>query len=228
MISLSNITLEHHTAAGTVVALNDISLRIDSGEYVALLGASGSGKTTLLNVIGGLVLPTAGDVEVANRELSVLSESERARLRLHEIGIVFQDNNLIAEFTASENVALPLRARGWGPREAEAAASQLLSEFGLDGLERRRPVELSGGQKQRVGIARGLAGGRQILLADEPTGALDSVSSRSVFELLQNIAGQGVAVIVATHDPIIMNYASRVISIRDGSIMEDTVRVARS
>lgn len=227
MISLIHVSLEHHTAAGTVIALNDVSLRIDSGEYVALLGASGSGKTTLLNVIGGLVSPTAGDVEVANRELTSLGEAERARLRLNEIGIVFQDNNLIAEFTAAENVMLPLRARGWSPQKAHDAASRLLSDFGLTGLERRKPVELSGGQKQRVGIARGLAGGRQILLADEPTGALDSMSSRSVFELLKTISGHGVAVVVATHDPIVMNYASRVISIRDGSIIEDSSRAAQ-
>ena len=227
MISLVHVSLEHQTAAGTVIALDDVTLRIDAGEYVALLGASGSGKTTLLNVIGGLVSPTTGDVEVANQELTGLGEAERARLRLNQIGIVFQDNNLIAEFTAAENVMLPLRARGWSAHEAFGAASQLLSDFGLAGLERRKPVELSGGQKQRVGIARGLAGGRQILLADEPTGALDSVSSRSVFELLGTIADQGVAVVVATHDPIIMNYAKRVISIQDGSIIEDSNRAAQ-
>ena len=227
MIFLTHVTLEHHTTAGRVVALGDVSLRIKPGEYVALLGASGSGKTTLLNVIGGLVMPTAGDVDVAGRQLTNLTETQRAELRLQKIGIVFQDNNLIAEFTAAENVMLPLRARGWSPQKANDESNKLLSEVGLSGLERRKPVELSGGQKQRVGIARGLAGGRRILLADEPTGALDSVSSRAVFELLKTIAGNGVAVVVATHDPIVLEYASRVVSIQDGSIISDSLLAAR-
>lgn len=201
---------------------------IEPGEYVALLGASGSGKTTLLNVVGGLVAPTAGDVNVAGRQLTTLSETQRAELRLKEIGIVFQDNNLIAEFTAAENVMLPLRARGWSHQKANHAAHQLLLEVGLSGLESRKPVELSGGQKQRVGIARGLAGGRQILLADEPTGALDSVTSRSVFELLKTIAGHGVAVVVATHDPIVLDFASRMVSIQDGSIIGDSLLAAHA
>ncbi len=209
------------------MALGDVSLRIEPGEYVALLGASGSGKTTLLNVIGGLVLPTAGDVEVADQQVTGLGETDRARLRLNEIGIVFQDNNLIAEFTALENVMLPLRARGWSRQKADDASNRLLSDVGLKGLEGRKPAELSGGQKQRVGIARGLAGGRKVLLADEPTGALDSVSSRSVFELLKSIASDGVAVVVATHDPIVMGYASRVISMRDGSAISDSIQDAR-
>lgn len=222
-----HVSLEHQTGAGTVVALNDVTMRVDAGEFVALLGASGSGKTTLLNVIGGLVSPSAGDVEVASHELTGLNEAERAHLRLDHIGIVFQDNNLIAEFTAAENVMLPLRARGWSAQDAYREASELLASFGLAGLERRKPVELSGGQKQRVGIARGLAGGREILLADEPTGALDSVSSRSVFDLLKSVAAKGIAVLVATHDPIVMDYASRVVSIRDGVINEGSKKIAR-
>ena len=228
MIFLADVHLEHDTAAGTVVALANVNVRVYPGEYVALLGASGSGKTTLLNVIGGLVLPTAGDVEVAGHRISGADEAERARLRLSEIGVVFQDNNLIAEFTAIENVMLPLRARGWKKRDASEAAEKLLEDVGLNGLGHRRPAALSGGQKQRVGIARGLAGGRQILLADEPTGSLDSASSRSVFELLGAIAGQGVAVVVATHDPIIMQYVTRVISIQDGSIIDDSAADARA
>ena len=227
-VSLTSVSVEHHTLAGTVAALTDVNLRIEPGDYVALLGASGSGKITLLNVIGGLIVPSSGEVEVATQLLTELSETERARVRLEAKGIVFQDNNLIAEFNAIENVMLPLRARGWSRQTAELASQQLLSDVGLTGLELRRPVALSGGQKQRVGIARGLAGGRQILLADEPTGALDSESSQSVFELLKGIAGDGVAVVVATHDPIVMDYAGRVISIRDGCIVSDSLQASNA
>lgn len=223
MISLTNVRLEHETPSGSVLAVDKVNLQVEAGEYVALLGASGSGKTTLLNLIGGLVSPTAGDVEVAGQRVNALTEAGAANLRLASIGIVFQDNNLIAEFSALENVMLPLRARGWTKQSAVSEATRLLTDVGLAGLEGRKPVELSGGQKQRVGIARGLAGDRRVLLADEPTGALDSTTSRAVFELLQTIASQGVAVVVVTHDPLVVEYASRVISIRDGTIIDDSV-----
>lgn len=227
MISLTSVSVTHRTAAGVVHSLNDVNLAVETGEYVAVLGASGSGKTTLLNVIGGLIQPSAGDVEVAGKTITSLSENDRANLRLRSIGVVFQDNNLIAEFTALENVILPLSARGWHQSDAIAEAQRLLERFDIGPLANRKPFELSGGQRQRVGIARGLAGGRNILLADEPTGSLDTANSRAVFTLLGEVAAQGVAVVVATHDPNIERFASRVVSMRDGQIVADT-RAARA
>lgn len=228
MIFLKDVTLSYRSNVETVTALETVTLRVLAGEFVAVFGASGSGKTTLLNVIAGLQVPDSGDVQVGEHEVQHLTESERAQMRLVDVGVVFQDDNLIPEFSALENVMLPLRARGWSATAAVELAQEYLVKVGLDGLGRRMPAQLSGGQKQRVGIARALVGGRRVLLADEPTGALDSETSRAVFELLGELAEQGVAVVVATHDPLVLEYAGRIVTVRDGQVLAvDQAAVAR-
>ncbi|WP_375407045.1 ABC transporter ATP-binding protein [uncultured Amnibacterium sp.] len=221
MISLCDVSLAYSSEAETVHALAGVTFDIEAGQLLTLLGTSGSGKTTLLNVISGLSVPDSGDVIVNDREISRLDESARAHVRLTEVGLVFQDHNLIPEFSAMENVMLPLRGRGIADREASTEAEAMLAAVGLGGLGRRMPTQLSGGQKQRVGIARALVGGRGTLLADEPTGALDSENSRTVFSLLRSLASQGVTVVVATHDPLAREIADRVVLMRDGRVVAD-------
>lgn len=223
MIALQNVTLKYSSEAETVDALVDITLEIEAGQLLTVLGTSGSGKTTLLNVLSGLSVPDYGNVIVNDRDVSRLGESARAHLRLTEVGLVFRDHNLIPEFTALENVMLPLRARGIGDREASHEAEAMLATVGLGELGRRMPTQLSGGQKQRVGIARALVGGRSTLLADEPTGALDSENSKTVFSLLRSVTSQGVTVIIATHDPLARDIADRIVQMRDGRVVSDEI-----
>ena len=219
---MRDVDLRFVSEVETVTALDKVNFEVSDGEFVAVSGASGSGKTTLLNVLAGLVEADSGSVTVADYQVHKLSESRRALMRLADVGVVFQDHNLIAEFDAAENVMLPLRARGWSAADAKTQAQASLTQVGLKGLGRRLPAQLSGGQKQRVGIARALVGGRMVLLADEPTGALDSENSVSVFELLREFARDGVAVVVATHDPLIRKYADRLIVMKDGRIVSDS------
>lgn len=220
MIDLQDISLKYHMEAEDIVALDEVSLEIAGGQIVAVMGTSGSGKTTLINVVAGLQVPDAGRVVVAGRELTSLSDSARAESRLRDVGVVFQDHNLIPEFTALENVALPLRAQGEGKRRAAASAHDLLDRVGLAGLGDRYPAQLSGGQQQRVGIARALSGGKQVLLADEPTGSLDAKNSAGIFDLLREIANGSVAVIIASHDPEVRRFADRIVTMSDGRAIE--------
>lgn len=210
------VTFSSHDQS--VNALNGISLSAKRGELLALMGPSGSGKSTLLNVMAGLQVVSNGEVFVDGRDLQGISEKERTKLRLSEIGVIFQDNNLIPEFTVEENILLPLRARGFSKSAAQLEIQRCLAAVDLMGFESRRPSSLSGGQQQRAGIARALAGERQFLLADEPTGALDSVNTDKIFSLLRDLAASGNCVVVATHDPEIKTYADRIIWIRDGNI----------
>ncbi|MDM4763705.1 ABC transporter ATP-binding protein [Galbitalea sp. SE-J8] len=220
-IALRNVDLSYVSAVETVVALDGVTLDAADGELVTVFGSSGSGKTTLLNVIGGLTVPDSGVVEVGGRNIVALSEADRADVRLRDVGVVFQDHNLIPEFTALENVMLPLRARGFSSGDARRAADTALSSVGVAGLGGRAPAQLSGGQKQRVGIARAIAGERGVLLADEPTGALDSENSRAVFGVLRDLARAGVCVLVATHDPLAREIADRVVTMSDGAVISD-------
>lgn len=224
-ISVNGLRVEFTTSAETVHAVNGVDLDIPEGQFVGLLGASGSGKTTLINVLAALENATAGTVVVGGHDLGALEPAEKARLRREDVGVVFQDNNLIQEFTARENVALPLIVGGMKRREADAEAGEMLHAVGLDGLEDRLPRKLSGGQQQRVGIARALVGGRRVLLADEPTGALDSENSRAILGLFADLSGEGVTVVIATHDGLIEEFADRIIVLRDGRLIED--RAAR-
>ncbi len=209
------------TPAETVAALDGIDLQVPAGQFLALLGASGCGKTTLINVLAGLEEPTEGEVHVLDMDVARSDLSALAHMRLGDVGVIFQDNNLIEEFSALENVALPLVAQGMARKVAREAASDALASVGLEGMEKRFPRLLSGGQQQRVGVARALVGGRSVLLADEPTGALDTDNSRALFAIFRRLCDEGTTVAIATHDPLIHEYADRVVYLRDGRITED-------
>ncbi|MFT3872901.1 MAG: ABC transporter ATP-binding protein [Nocardioides sp.] len=200
----------------TIRAVDGVTLTLSDGEFVCLYGASGSGKSTLLHLLAGLIEPDEGSVLVDGTELRSADVKGAAEARLRRIGVVFQGDNLLAELSAWENVALPLEVSGVKAGEARRDAEETLALVGLAGLADRRPAEMSGGQRQRVGIARALVGGRRVLLADEPTGSLDSTNSRALFELLAQLAEAGRAVLVASHDPNCRNYASRSIEMVDG------------
>lgn len=209
------------TPVETVKAVDGVSFELRSGDFACLYGASGSGKSTLLHILGGVDRPDSGSVLVDGVDLTSLSEGDRARLRLERIGFVFQSSNLIAEFTALENVALPLEARGASADAARDEAMRALDLVDMGPLAHRRPDELSGGQQQRVGVARALVGERRLILADEPTGALDSANSQSLFDLLRKLSGEGYAVLVASHDPDCQAVASRRFRMIDGRMDED-------
>ncbi len=220
MIRLSDVSLEYQSAVETVFALRNVDLRVDRGEFLAFTGPSGSGKTTLINVIAGLQRADTGHIAVGDVDVTGASDTQLAGMRLRHVGVIFQDDNLIREFTAEENVELPLRARGMSARESHEAAQSALDEVGVGELGGRSPLELSGGQRQRVGIARALVGGRAILLADEPTGALDTANSQTIFGLMRGLANRGVTVVAASHDLAIRDVADRVIEMQDGRVIE--------
>jgi putative ABC transport system ATP-binding protein len=205
-----------------VHALRDVDLRVETGELVAVMGPSGSGKSTLLTIAGTLEEPTSGETVVAGLEVSRLSRNERARLRRHSVGYVFQDFNLLAGLTAAENVALPLELDGVGARSAAESALDALSQVGLAELANRYPDELSGGERQRMAIARAVVGERRVVLADEPTGALDSVNGEAVMRLLRAACQRGVAGVVVTHDAQLASWADRVVFLRDGRVVDQT------
>ena len=203
-----------------VWAVREASFSVDAGMFVCLVGASGAGKSTLLNLIAGLDSATSGTILVEGTDVGLLSEEQRARLRLERVGVVFQDHNLIEEFTANENVMLPLEALGAPAQKARARAEAELERVGLHGLGQRFPAQLSGGQRQRVGIARALVGGRRLLVADEPTGALDSANSRALFQLLRGLCDQGTTVLLGTHELMSQDFADTIYEMRDGRPVE--------
>lgn len=200
-------------------ALRGVSLKIKKGEYVAILGPSGSGKSTLMHIMGCLDTPTKGKVFVEGKEVSKLSDGELAKIRREKIGFVFQAFNLIPSLTAVENVALPMRFSGYGRSEAQKRAMELLKRVGLGKRASHKPNELSGGEQQRVAIARSLSNNPEAILADEPTGNLDTKSGRGIFELLEELHKKtGKTIIVVTHDINLARRAQREIRIRDGLI----------
>ena len=205
-----------------VRALRGIDLSVEVGTLVAVMGPSGSGKSTLLTIAGGLEEPTSGEVLVGGAALSTMSRNAKARLRRRSIGYVFQDYNLLAGLTAAENVALPLELDGVGPRAARAVGLKALEELGLADRESWFPDELSGGERQRVAIARAVVGERHLLLADEPSGALDSVHAEQVMRLIRAACGRGVAGVIVTHDAQLASWADRVIFLRDGRMTDQT------
>lgn len=202
-----------------VAALSEVSLSVAPGEFVAIMGASGSGKSTLLHLAGGLDRPTSGDVLVDGRSLQGMSAATIARLRRATIGYVFQDFNLLPALTALENISFPLELGGMSVRRARTAALHALETVGLAVLAHRRPEDMSGGQAQRVAIARALVGERSLLLADEPTGALDSGTSQSIAEILRSRADAGASVVLVTHEARLAAWADRTIHLRDGRIV---------
>ena len=204
-----------------VTALHPTSLSVDAGELLAVMGPSGSGKTSLLSLVGGLDKPTEGRVIVAGQDVGALQPKDLAILRRRTVGYVFQDLNLLAGLTARENVAIPLELDGRPIGEARAAADAALESVGLANLADRFPDDLSGGEQQRVAIARALVGGRQILLADEPTGALDSITGESVMRLLRAHCDNGGTAILVTHDAAHAAWADRVVFLRDGRLVDE-------
>ncbi len=205
-----------------VRALRGINLSVEVGTLVAVMGPSGSGKSTLLTIAGGLEEPTSGEVLVGGAALSTMSRNAKARLRRRSIGYVFQDYNLLAGLTAAENAALPLELDGVGPRAARAVGLKALEELGLADRASWFPDELSGGERQRVAIARAVVGERHLLLADEPSGALDSVHAEQVMRLIRAACGRGVAGVIVTHDAQLASWADRVIFLRDGRMTDQT------
>lgn len=219
LISLSNVTKLYDTGRRTLHALRGINLTVEPGEWVAILGPSGCGKSTLLNLLSGIDRPSTGSVMIDGHELSNLSEEQLARWRGRSIGIVFQFFQLMPTLTAVENVMLPLDLNG--KRGGRQRAMELLERVGLANLSDHLPNELSGGEQQRVAIARALANDPPLLLADEPTGNLDSAAGIRVLALLDELWRSGKTMILVTHDRSIATYASRVIEMRDGNIAED-------
>lgn len=201
-------------------ALHDVDMRVDAGELVAVMGPSGSGKSTLLNIAGGLDLPTSGEVRVDDAPLASMSRRALARLRRRSIGYVFQNFNLIPSLTAIENVALPLELDGVSMRRARAAARSAMSDVDVADLADRFPDDMSGGQQQRIAIARAVVGERQLVLADEPTGALDSRTGEAVLRLLRTRCDDGAGGILVTHDARHAGWADRVVFLRDGRVVD--------
>ena len=211
-------------AAGPVAALRDVSIGIAEGEYLGVVGPSGCGKSTLLHVLGCVDVPTTGLIKFQGRDVSGLSDADRSRLRLREIGFVFQRFFLLPMLTAFENVELPQAEAGVARTERRARARELLDFVGLGRRADHRPSELSGGEMQRVAIARALANRPRVLLADEPTGELDQATGEQIISLLDRLHADGTSVVVVTHDPAVASRARRLITMRDGRIVEDSTR----
>jgi putative ABC transport system ATP-binding protein len=211
-------------SAGPVAALREVTLAIAAGEYLGVVGPSGCGKSTLLHVLGCVDTPTSGEVRFNGREVATLPDAERSRLRLREIGFVFQRFFLLPMLTAFENVELPQAEAGVSKPERRERTRELLDYVGLAKRSGHRPSELSGGEMQRVAIARALANRPRLLLADEPTGELDQATGDQIVSLLDQLHAQGTAVVVVTHDQAVAAQAHRLIRMRDGRVVEDTTR----
>jgi putative ABC transport system ATP-binding protein len=222
VLELRGVSKTYLDGADEVHALREVDLSVDAGKMVAVMGPSGSGKSTLLTIAGALESPTGGDVLVAGQSLSSMSRDDRARLRRRAIGYVFQDFNLLPGLTAAENVAMPLELDGLSARKARVAGLRALEDLGLADRSSRFPDQLSGGERQRVAIARAVVGDRRLLLADEPTGALDSANGEAVMRLMLAACKRGLAVVVVTHDAQLASWADRVVFIRDGRIVDRT------
>jgi putative ABC transport system ATP-binding protein len=221
VIEVKNIAREYKVGTQLVRALKDVSLDINRGEYVALMGPSGSGKSTLMNTLGCLDTPTAGSYTLNGQEVEKLIDNELAEIRNKEIGFVFQTFNLMPRYTALENVALPLIYAGKTKAERNAKAEWALEQVGLQDRMDHKPNELSGGQRQRVAVARALVNAPSSILADEPTGNLDSKTSYEIMNLFQDIHDRGNTIILVTHEEDIADYAKRVVRLRDGLVESD-------
>lgn len=221
IIETHNISKIYIMGSTEVRALQSVSITIERGEYVAFMGPSGSGKSTLMNIVGCLDTPTGGTYMLNNQLVSDMTENELAEVRNKEIGFVFQTFNLLPRATALENVALPLIYAGYGKSDREEMAHTALENVGLGDRWHHRPNELSGGQRQRVAIARALVNNPSIILADEPTGNLDSKTSYDIMNLFQELHDKGNTIIMVTHEDDIAHYAHRIIRLRDGLVEKD-------
>jgi putative ABC transport system ATP-binding protein len=218
-VAVDDITRTFGRGRTATAALRGVSFSVEPGQLVALRGRSGSGKTTLLNIVGGLDRPDSGQVRVADQDVTAMSEQERLRLRRTSVAFIFQSFGLIPILSAAENVGVPLRIAGIGARDREERVRLMLDIVGLAGHAKQRPGELSGGQQQRVAIARALASSPTVLLADEPTGQLDSETAKQIMRLLRTVVqSEGVTALVATHDPDLVGIADTVLELEDGKI----------
>jgi putative ABC transport system ATP-binding protein len=222
-LELRRVSKSYGEGAAEVQAIENVNLAVECGTLVAVMGPSGSGKSTLLTIAGSLEEPTSGEVVVDGLSLQTMSRNDKARLRRRTIGYVFQEFNLLAGLTAVENVALPLELDGLAGKKAHAAGMAALEELGLADRAAHYPDELSGGERQRVSIARAVVGERRLLLADEPSGALDSTNGETVMRMILGACKRGVAAVVVTHDAQLASWADRVIFIRDGRVVDQTV-----
>lgn len=225
LISLRGITKTYGSGQAAFQALRGIDLDIHAGEFIAVMGPSGSGKSTAMNLLGCLDVPSEGAYRFLDKNVEAMSRDERALLRRHHIGFVFQGFNLLARTSALENVELPMLYRGVSQNERHKQARAALERVGLGGWEHHTPAELSGGQQQRVAIARAIVTGPALLLADEPTGNLDSERSREIMLLLQELnTDNGITVLMVTHEPDMAEYAKRIVRFVDGHIASDTIQ----
>jgi putative ABC transport system ATP-binding protein len=222
MLDMRCVSRVYGRGAAEVNALREVDLQVEAGAMVAVMGPSGSGKSTLLTIAGSLEEPSSGQVMVEGAELTKMSQGAKERLRRRVIGYVFQDFNLLPGLTAAENVALPLELDGVPARKAGQAALRALDELGLSDRAAHFPDQMSGGQRQRVAIARAVVGDRKLLLADEPSGALDSVNGEAVMRLIRAACKRGVAAVVTTHDAKLASWADRVVFLRDGQLTDQT------
>lgn len=226
-IELRELDKNYATAAGSYPVLKNVNLNIAQGEFVALMGPSGSGKSTLMNILGCLDIPTSGNYFLDGIDVALLSDDELAQLRNKTIGFIFQGFNLLPRATLINNVALPLIYAGISRAERLARASELLAKVGLGSRLHAMPNEISGGEQQRVAIARALTNKPKLILADEPTGNLDTTTSNAIMQLFLELNREGITIFLVTHEPDIASYARRLIKLRDGSIVEDVLQESR-
>lgn len=224
-IVLSNVTKVYELGGETVNALAGLTLTISPGEFTAIMGPSGSGKSTLMNILGCLDRPTKGSYQLDHQEVATLNDDELAMTRNQKIGFVFQSFNLLPRMSTLENVALPMVYAGVKNKERMARAQEVLTMVGLEGRMNHRPNELSGGQRQRVAIARSLVNDPTIIMADEPTGNLDTKSGNEVMDIFSQLNSEGRTIILVTHEPDIAEYAGRIVCVRDGVIERDEWKV---
>ena len=221
LIEAINLRKVYRMGEEKVVALDDLSLTVKKGEIICLVGASGSGKSTFLNLVAGLEKPTKGEINIGGIPIHLQNEEKITLFRQKNIGFIFQAFHLLPMLTALENVSLPLIFRGVDRKDRDRMAREMLAAVGLVGYDKRKPTQMSGGQQQRVGIARALIGNPKIIFADEPTGNLDSVTSREVMELMTKmVKDHGQTLLIVTHDPAMAEFADRIVTIQDGNILD--------
>ena len=226
MININSLSKEYIMGENKLLALNDVSVSIKEGEFVSIMGSSGSGKSTLMNIIGCLDVPTKGNYCFRDNDIAKYNSNNLAELRNKDIGFVFQNFNLLPRLNALENVVLPLLYSGKNLKERNRLALQALKNVGLEERVHHRPNQLSGGQQQRVSIARAIAGSPKLILADEPTGALDSKTGFEIMKILNDLNSQGITIVLVTHEDDIAKYGSRIIKMKDGKIIEDIKNVS--
>ena len=226
MININSITKEYIMGDNKLLALNEVDVSIKEGEFVSIMGSSGSGKSTLMNIIGCLDVPSSGDYFFRDNNISNYNSNMLAELRNKDIGFIFQNFNLLPRLNALENVTLPLLYSGKSIKDRTRLALEALENVGLKDRTHHRPNQLSGGQQQRVSIARAIAGRPKLILADEPTGALDSNTSLEIMKILNDLNSNGITIILVTHENDIAEYGSRIIKMKDGKIIEDKKNVS--